>query len=79
MTGSESVAGTWCKDILTTIMQRTPHRWSNHTMECFPHALNEFFKDNKVEQEDTAILKSRVEAEYRKWKSRSNYLCHFLV
>lgn len=38
-TGSDSIQGTWCKDILKTIMDFTPHNWASHTLSCFPAPL----------------------------------------
>lgn len=68
--GSESLSGTWCKDILTTIMQHTPHSWSSFTLQCFPRILADFFDSHQVPNESKAQLKRSVEEEYRKWKSK---------
>jgi len=35
--------GSWCKELLNAIMQSTPHLWSQHTIQCFPPVLAEFF------------------------------------
>ncbi|XP_050749094.1 mediator of RNA polymerase II transcription subunit 23 isoform X6 [Gymnogyps californianus] len=71
-TGSDSIQGTWCKDILQTIMSFTPHNWASHTLSCFPAPLQVFFKQNNVPQESRFNLKKNVEEEYRKWKSMTN-------
>nr|XP_020042455.1 mediator of RNA polymerase II transcription subunit 23 isoform X3 [Castor canadensis] len=71
-TGSDSIQGTWCKDILQTIMNFTPHNWASHTLSCFPAPLQAFFKQNNVPQESRFNLKKNVEEEYRKWKSMTN-------
>uniref|UniRef100_M3ZY67 Mediator of RNA polymerase II transcription subunit 23 n=1 Tax=Xiphophorus maculatus TaxID=8083 RepID=M3ZY67_XIPMA len=71
-TGSDSIHGTWCKDILQTIMSFTPHNWASHTLSCFPAPLQAFFKQNNVPQESRFNLKKNVEEEYRKWKSMAN-------
>ncbi|KAK7906948.1 hypothetical protein WMY93_015560 [Mugilogobius chulae] len=71
-TGSDSIHGTWCKDILKTIMDFTPHNWASHTLSCFPAPLQAFFKQNNVPQESRFNLKKNVEEEYRKWKSMAN-------
>ncbi|XP_049612105.1 mediator of RNA polymerase II transcription subunit 23 isoform X4 [Syngnathus scovelli] len=71
-TGSDSIHGTWCKDILQTIMNFTPHNWAAHTLSCFPAPLQAFFKQNNVPQEPRFNLKKNVEEEYRKWKSMTN-------
>jgi len=55
--GSETLSGTWCKDLLNTIMQNTPHSWANHTLQCFPPVLNEFFQQNIVAIENKQQLK----------------------
>ncbi|XP_068198883.1 mediator of RNA polymerase II transcription subunit 23 isoform X3 [Antennarius striatus] len=71
-TGSDSIHGTWCKDILQTIMNFTPHNWASHTLSCFPAPLQAFFKQNNVPHEPRFNLKKNVEEEYRKWKSMAN-------
>ncbi|KAI5193953.1 Mediator Of Rna polymerase Ii Transcription Subunit 23 [Manis pentadactyla] len=81
-TGSDSIQGTWCKDILQTIMSFTPHNWASHTLSCFPGPLQAFFKQNNVPQESRFNLKKNVEEEYRKWKSMSSendIITHFAV
>ncbi|KAF2974347.1 hypothetical protein EK904_009907, partial [Melospiza melodia maxima] len=72
VTGSDSIQGTWCKDILQTIMSFTPHNWASHTLSCFPAPLQVFFKQNNVPQESRFNLKKNVEEEYRKWKSMTS-------
>ena len=72
-------SGTWWKDILTTILQFTPHSWSSHTLACFPSAIRDFFHQNAVPREDKAILKRNVDAEYRKWKSETRFILIFSV
>ncbi|KAM6324076.1 mediator of RNA polymerase II transcription subunit 23 isoform 6-T6 [Aegotheles albertisi] len=79
-TGSDSIQGTWCKDILQTIMSFTPHNWASHTLSCFPAPLQVFFKQNNVPQESRFNLKKNVEEEYRKWKSmtiENEIITHF--
>ncbi|KAI2652422.1 Mediator of RNA polymerase II transcription subunit 23 [Labeo rohita] len=74
-TGSDSIQGTWCKDILQTIMNFTPHNWASHTLSCFPAPLQ-----NNVPQESRFNLKKNVEEEYRKWKSmtvENDIITHF--
>ncbi|XP_066992222.1 mediator of RNA polymerase II transcription subunit 23 isoform X2 [Anabrus simplex] len=81
-TGSETLSGTWCKDLLNTIMQNTPHSWANHTLQCFPPVLNEFFQQNNVSRENKPQLKKAVEEEYRNWTSMNNendIIAHFSV
>ncbi|KAM9382633.1 mediator of RNA polymerase II transcription subunit 23 isoform 6-T6 [Phaethornis superciliosus] len=81
-TGSDSIQGTWCKDILQTIMSFTPHNWASHTLSCFPAPLQVFFKQNNVPQESRFNLKKNVEEEYRKWKSMTNendIITHFSI
>ncbi|GAB6022180.1 Mediator of RNA polymerase II transcription subunit 23 [Chamberlinius hualienensis] len=72
ITGVESMSGGWWKDILTTIMQNTPHSWSSFTLSCFPQPISEFFCQFNLPKENKAQLKRSVEEEYRKWKSMSN-------
>lgn len=40
LAGSDGAA---VKELLTTIMTNTPHMWSQHTLQCFPPVLVEFF------------------------------------
>ncbi|XP_061424919.1 LOW QUALITY PROTEIN: mediator of RNA polymerase II transcription subunit 23 [Lethenteron reissneri] len=80
LSSSESVSGTWCKDILQAIMTLTPHNWASHTLSCFPPPLQAFFKQNSVPQENRVNLKKNVEEEYRKWKamtSENDLVNHF--
>lgn len=63
------MSGNWWKDILTTIMQNTPHSWSSFTLGCFPQPLTDFFFQFQIPKENKAQLKRSVEEEYRKWKS----------
>lgn len=81
-TGADSLSGTWCKELLNTIMQNTPHSWANHTLECFPPVLSEFFQQNSVAKENKQQIKKAVEEEYRNWASMSNendIIAHFSV
>ncbi|XP_022090298.1 mediator of RNA polymerase II transcription subunit 23-like isoform X2 [Acanthaster planci] len=72
VTGSETLSGSWCKDILATLFANTPHNWASHTLKCFPTALQEFFEANPAPQEDRSLLKKIVEEEHRKWKAMTN-------
>ncbi|CAG01794.1 unnamed protein product [Tetraodon nigroviridis] len=47
-TGSDSIHGTWCKDILQTIMNFTPHNWASHTLSCFPAPLQVHLDSRQV-------------------------------
>nr|DBA26664.1 TPA: hypothetical protein GDO54_010895 [Pyxicephalus adspersus] len=47
-TGSDSIQGTWCKDILQTIINFTPHNWALHTLSCFPAPLQVEYPINFV-------------------------------
>ncbi|KAF7988683.1 hypothetical protein HCN44_001256 [Aphidius gifuensis] len=81
-TGADSLNGTWCKELLNTIMQNTPHSWANHTLQCFPHVLSEFFQQNSIPRENKQQIKKAVEEEYRNWASMSNendIIAHFSV
>ena len=80
VTGSESFSSNWCKDILTTIIQSTPHSWPSHTTACFPACLTEFFHENPIPREEKSNLKRNVETEYKKWRSMANendIIAHF--
>ncbi|CAH4038427.1 mediator of RNA polymerase II transcription subunit 23 isoform X1 [Pieris brassicae] len=77
--GSDSAA---VKELLTTIMTNTPHMWSQHTLQCFPPVLVEFFTQNPATKENKQVLKKSVEEEYRKWTSMANdndIISHFSV
>ncbi|OWR46814.1 mediator of RNA polymerase II transcription subunit 23 isoform X1 [Danaus plexippus] len=78
-TGNDGAA---VKEILTTIMTNTPHMWSQHTLQCFPPVLVEFFSQNPAPKENKQLLKKSVEEEYRKWTSMANdndIISHFSV
>ncbi|GAB0092218.1 Mediator of RNA polymerase II transcription subunit 23 [Sergentomyia squamirostris] len=73
-------SSSWCKDLLTQIMQNTPHSWASHTLHCFPPILNEFFTQNTTPKENKQMLKKAVEEDYRNWTSMSNendIIAHF--
>lgn len=71
-TGNDPQSSTWCKDLLNSIMQNTPHTWSQHTLQCFPPVLNDFFVQHNVQKENKQLLKKSVDEEYRNWASMSN-------
>jgi len=54
---SASQEGSWCKELLTTIMANTPHTWAPHTLQCFPPALADFFIHNPITKENKQQLK----------------------
>ncbi|XP_053964046.1 mediator of RNA polymerase II transcription subunit 23 [Anastrepha ludens] len=72
MTGLGDELQPWCKELLSIIMQNTPHSWASHSLACFPPALNEFFVQNNHPLENKQLLKKSVEEEYRNWTSMSN-------
>lgn len=81
-TGNDDQSTAWCKDLLTSIMQNTPHSWAPHTLTCFPTILNSFFAQNSTPKENKQQLKKSVEEEYRNWSSMSNendIIAHFSV
>ncbi|XP_050360927.1 mediator of RNA polymerase II transcription subunit 23 isoform X2 [Nymphalis io] len=81
MTGAGN-DGAAVKELLTTIMTNTPHLWSQHTLQCFPPVLVEFFSQNPAPKENKQLLKKSVEEEYRKWTSMANdndIISHFSV
>ncbi|XP_065086456.1 mediator of RNA polymerase II transcription subunit 23 [Ochlerotatus camptorhynchus] len=71
-TGNDPQSSTWCKDLLNSIMQNTPHTWSQYTLQCFPPVLNDFFVQHNVQKENKQLLKKSVDEEYRNWASMSN-------
>lgn len=56
-TGNDSQSGMWCKELLNTIMQNTPHSWAAHTLQCFPAFLSEYFQQNPAQKENRQQLK----------------------
>lgn len=63
-------------------MQNTPYTWANHTLECFPKVLRDFFQQHTVASESKQQLKKAVEEEYRNWASMNNendIIAHFSV
>ena len=71
-TGNDPVAGGWCKDLLSVIMQNTPHCWSEHTRSSFPHVIADFFEKQTYHKENKTLLKKTVEEEYRNFKTMTN-------
>lgn len=70
----------WCVDFLKTVMTQTPHTWANHTIQCFPPVIADFYHQCAAPRENMHTLKKAVEEEYRKWKSMSNendIIAHF--
>lgn len=55
MTGAGT--GSWFRDILTAIMQNTPHSWSTAVLQCFPQVLADFFHQNQYTKENKQQLK----------------------
>lgn len=81
-TGTDLSQNVWCKDLLNTIMQNTPHTWAKHTLEYFPPVLKDFFEQNRMQTENQITLKKAVEEEYRNWASMNNendIITHFSV
>ncbi|KAG8190668.1 hypothetical protein JTE90_001277 [Oedothorax gibbosus] len=72
ITRSESLSGTWCRDILTAIMQQTPLSWSSLTLQYFPKVLQDFYTNHQVPNTSKEELKRSVEEGYRLWKTMSN-------
>ncbi|XP_063968330.1 mediator of RNA polymerase II transcription subunit 23-like [Lytechinus pictus] len=68
VTGSETLSGSWCTDILSTLISNTPHSWASHTLKCFPSALQSFFEKNNMPTEMRG-LKRAIEDEYKRWTS----------
>lgn len=80
--GNDDQSTIWCKDLLTSIMQNTPHSWAPHTLQCFPPMLNAFFSHHGTPKENKQQLTKSVEEEYRNWNSMSNendIIAHFSV
>lgn len=70
--GVEDQSNSWCKELLSSIMQHTPHSWAPHTLACFPPILNSFFTQNTIPKENKQLLKKCVEDEYRNWATMTN-------
>ena len=81
VTGCETFIGvSWCKELLTNIMQTTPLAWSSFTLMCFPSIIAEFFQQYVPVKENKVQLKRSVEEEYRKWITMNNendIIAHF--
>lgn len=81
-TGNDPQSSAWCKDLLISIMQNTPHSWAQHTLQCFPTILSEYFMQHNTQKENKQLLKKSVEEEYRNWTSMTNendIIAHFSV
>ncbi len=44
--GLEQQSVPWVKEVLSNIMNKTPHSWPSHTLKCFPSILQDFYNDN---------------------------------
>ena len=42
--GLEQQSSVWVKEVLSNIMEKTPHSWPSQTLQSFPFLLQEFFK-----------------------------------
>lgn len=80
-TGADEPSNAWCKELLTIIMQNTPHSWAVHTLQSFPPVLNAFFAQlNAPPKENKQLLKKNVEDEYQNWTQMTNendIIAHF--
>ncbi|XP_076066358.1 mediator complex subunit 23 [Oratosquilla oratoria] len=82
ITGGENIgeSSRWCPDILKVVMMHTPHTWANHTLQCFPPPIADFYHKYPTPRENMHTLKKAVEEEYRKWVSMSienDIIAHF--
>jgi hypothetical protein len=55
------------KDILTNIMNKTPHSWPSHTLADFPPILRDFYNEHPVQRDNRQTLMTSVQEEYRVW------------
>uniref|UniRef100_A0A1B0G5Z9 Mediator of RNA polymerase II transcription subunit 23 n=1 Tax=Glossina morsitans morsitans TaxID=37546 RepID=A0A1B0G5Z9_GLOMM len=62
----------WYEELLSTIMQNTPHSWTSHCWGCFSTILSEFFRQNNHLIENKQLLKKSVEEEHRNWTCMTN-------
>lgn len=79
--GMDDQSNSWCKDLLSTIMQHTPHSWDQNTLNCFPPVLSTFLSQTNM-KENKQLLKKSVDEEYRNWMSMTNendIITHFSV
>lgn len=82
LAGMDDQSNSWCKDLLSTIMQNTPHSWDPHTLQCFPPIMNTYLSLSNVPKENKQMLKKSVDEEYRNWMSMTNendIIAHFSV
>lgn len=47
----------WCVDFLKTVMAQTPHTWANHTLQCLPPVIAEFYHQCAAPRENMHTLK----------------------
>ncbi|EDV23067.1 uncharacterized protein TRIADDRAFT_28077, partial [Trichoplax adhaerens] len=69
VTGLESPYGNWLENILRQIMEATPHCWPSHTLQCFPAPFKTFYNTHRHTPDSKATLRTKVDEEYRTWKS----------
>ena len=58
--GLEQQSIPWVKEVLSNIMNKTPHSWPSHTLKCFPAILQDFYNDNPgMSRYDGTLLYSK--------------------
>ena len=78
--GYEQQSTGYFKDILASIMNKTPHYWPTHTLIDFPPILKDFYNEHQVQPDSKEALKTSVNEEYSTWNSmadESNKIQHF--
>ena len=55
------------KEILTNIMNKTPHSWPSHTLADFPPILRDFYNEHPIARDNRQTLMTSVQEEYRVW------------
>jgi mediator of RNA polymerase II transcription subunit 23 len=48
--GLEQQSAPWIKEVLSNIMNKTPHTWPAHTLKFFPQILQDFYNENPGEK-----------------------------
>jgi len=70
--GLEQNGSAWLKDVVSSIMQHTPHAWPSHTLQNFPPVLVDMVSETTGPKENVAQLKKSVEEEWRSWGTMNN-------
>jgi len=69
--GMENNGMMWLKEVVSGVMQNTPHSWPSHTLKNFPQPLLDLLNEYPAVK-DTANIKKNVDEDWNYWNSLTN-------